>query len=188
MPGPSNSIDRAKHGGDHSSRAAHLRARENEQKALALWLKGATFEQIAAAGFSITTASGAWRACRRALARIPKEEADQARTAQLARLQSIRLHLWNNSAADPIRAAEALIRLDTRESKLLGLDAPQRAEVSGPDGGPVSLLASADAKELEIRLGRLTIPEQSEFIRLLNVMDGIEPSVVETTATLTDEP
>jgi hypothetical protein len=44
----SNSIEQeqAKHGGDHSSRAAQLQARENEQKALSLWIKGATFQQI----------------------------------------------------------------------------------------------------------------------------------------------
>jgi hypothetical protein len=82
----SNSIEQAKHGGDHSSRAAQLQARENEQKALSLWIKGATFQQIAAAGFGIATASGAWHAVHRALARIPKQEADQAREAQRARL------------------------------------------------------------------------------------------------------
>jgi hypothetical protein len=49
----------------------------------------------AAAGFGIATASGAWRSIRRALARIPKQEADQAREAQLARLQAIRMLLWN---------------------------------------------------------------------------------------------
>jgi hypothetical protein len=31
------------------------------KKALSLWIKGATFQQIAAAGFGIATASGAWR-------------------------------------------------------------------------------------------------------------------------------
>src|ERR1700731_4159234 len=68
----SNSIEQAKHGGDHSSRAAQLQARENEQKALSLWIKGATFQQIAAAGFGIATASGAWRSGQRALARDPQ--------------------------------------------------------------------------------------------------------------------
>ena len=51
----SNSIEQeqAKHGGDRSSRPAQLLARENEQKALSLWIKGATFRQIVAAGFGI---------------------------------------------------------------------------------------------------------------------------------------
>lgn len=126
-------------GGDHTSRRAQLDARENEQKALALWLKGATFEQIAAAGFSITTASGAWRAVQRALARIPKKEADEAREAQLARLQSIRMLLWNQAATDPIRTAEALIKLEAREARLLGLDMPTKIEASGKDGAPLTI-------------------------------------------------
>ena len=82
-------------GGDRSSRPAQLQARENEQKALSLWIKGATFQQIAAAGFGIASASGAWRSVGRALARIPKQEADQAREAQLARLQAVRMLLWH---------------------------------------------------------------------------------------------
>jgi hypothetical protein len=57
----SNSIEQAKHGGDHSSRAAQLQARENEQKALSLWIKGATFQQIAAAGLRVGIAPVASR-------------------------------------------------------------------------------------------------------------------------------
>jgi hypothetical protein len=105
MAGAVNTIGQSKRGGgDRSSRPAQLQARENEQKALSLWIKGATFQQIAAAGFGIASASGAWRSVHRALARIPKQEADQAREAQLARLQAIRMLLWNQASADPIRA------------------------------------------------------------------------------------
>jgi hypothetical protein len=128
-------MEQAKHGGDHSSRAAQLQARENEQKALSLWLKGATFEQVAAAGFGIATANGAWRAVHRALARIPKEDADQAREAQLARLQALRLLLWNHAGVDPIKAAEALIKLEAREARLLGLDMPQKLAITDAEGG-----------------------------------------------------
>jgi hypothetical protein len=67
---------------------------------------------------------GAWRAVHRALARMPKVEADQARQAQLARLQAVRMLLWNQVSADPIRVAEALIKLEARETRLLGLDMP----------------------------------------------------------------
>src|SRR6476646_8337895 len=60
MAGAVNTIGQSKRGGgDRSSRPAQLQARENEQKALSLWIKGATFQQIAAAGFGIATASGA---------------------------------------------------------------------------------------------------------------------------------
>src|ERR1700674_5728094 len=140
MGGAVKAIGQSKRGGgDRSSRAAQLRARENEQKALALWLKGATFEPVAAAGFGITTASGAWRAVRRALVRIPKKEADQAREAQLARLQALRLLLWNHAASDPIKAAEALIKLEAREARLLGLDMPTKVAVTDPDGNGIPL-------------------------------------------------
>jgi hypothetical protein len=92
MAGAVNTIGQSKRGGgDRSSRPAQLQARENEQKALSLW----TFQQIAAAGFGIASASGAWRSVGRALAWIPKQEADQAREAQLARLQAVRMLLWH---------------------------------------------------------------------------------------------
>ena len=135
MAEASNSIEQAKRGGDHSSRPAQLQARENEQKALSLWIKGATFQQIAAAGFGIASASGAWRAVHRALTRIPKQEADQAREAQRARLQAVRMLLWNHAGTDPVRAAEALIKLEAREARLLGLDMPTKVAVTDPDGG-----------------------------------------------------
>src|ERR1700730_2592368 len=130
-----NSIEQAKHGGDRSSRAAQLQARENEQKALSLWIKGATFQQIAAAGFGIATASGAWHAVHRALARVPKQDADQAREAQGARLQAVRMLLWNHAGTDPFKAAEALIKIEAREARLLGLDMPTKVALTDPDGG-----------------------------------------------------
>jgi hypothetical protein len=71
----------------------------------------------------------------RALARIPKQEADQAREAQVARLQTIRMHLWNHASADPIRAAEAPIKLEAREARLLGLDMPSKLEVTEEGNG-----------------------------------------------------
>ena len=136
MAGAVNTIGQSKRGGgDRSSRPAQLQARENEQKALSLWIKGATFQQIAAAGFGIATASGAWRSVGRALARIPKQEADQAREAQLVRLQAVRMLLWNQASADPIRAAEALIKVEAREARLLGLDMPTKVAITDPDRG-----------------------------------------------------
>src|SRR4029077_21250357 len=47
MAGAVNTIGQSKRGGgDRSSRPAQLEARENEQKALSLWIKGATYQQI----------------------------------------------------------------------------------------------------------------------------------------------
>jgi hypothetical protein len=51
------------------------------------------------------------------------------------RLQALRLLLWNHAGADPIKAAEALIKLEAREARLLGLDMPTQVAITDPDGG-----------------------------------------------------
>jgi hypothetical protein len=77
MAGAVNTIGQSKRGGrDHSSRPAQLQARENEQKALSLWIKGATFQQIAAAGSALQPPTERWRAVHRARARILNEETE----------------------------------------------------------------------------------------------------------------
>ena len=43
--------------------------------------------------------------------------------------------LWHQASADPIRAAEALIKLEAREGRLRGLDMPTKVAVTNPDGG-----------------------------------------------------
>jgi hypothetical protein len=45
--------------------------------------------------------------------------------------------LWNQASADPIRAAEALIKIEAREVRLLGLDMPTKAAVTDPDGNGI---------------------------------------------------
>jgi hypothetical protein len=43
--------------------------------------------------------------------------------------------LWNQVSVDPIRAAEALIKLEAREARLLGLDMPSKLEVTKEGNG-----------------------------------------------------
>ena len=43
--------------------------------------------------------------------------------------------LWNQAGADPIRAAEALIKVEAREARLLGLHMSTKVAVTDPDGG-----------------------------------------------------
>jgi hypothetical protein len=43
--------------------------------------------------------------------------------------------LWNQVSADPIRAAEALIKLEAREARLLGLDMLSKLEVTEEGNG-----------------------------------------------------
>jgi hypothetical protein len=75
----------------------------------------------------------------------PKQEADQAREAQRARLQAVRMLLWNHAGDEPIKAAEALIKLEAREARLLGLDMPTKVAVIDPDGGiPLKTIRTGD--------------------------------------------
>ncbi len=46
------------------------------------------------------------------------------------------------ASADPIRAAEALIKLEAREARLLGLDMPTKLAVTEPEGNGIPLEAS----------------------------------------------
>jgi hypothetical protein len=91
----------------------------------------------------------------RALARIPKQEADKARQAQLARLQAIRMLLWNQVSVDPIRAAEVLIKLEAWEARLMGLDMPSKLEVTEEGNGiPLKalreLMNRADVESIDV--------------------------------------
>jgi hypothetical protein len=51
----------------------------------------------------------------------------------------VRMLLWNQVSTDPIRAAEALIKLEAREARLLGLDMPTKVAVTDPDGNGIPL-------------------------------------------------
>jgi hypothetical protein len=87
--------------------------------------------------------------------RIPKQEADQARQAQLARLQAVRMLLWNQASSYPIRAAEALIKLEAREVRLMGLDMPSKLEVTEKGNGiPLEalreLMNRADVEPIDV--------------------------------------
>lgn len=50
----------------------------------------------------------------------------------------------------PIGAAHARVRIEEREAKLLGLDAPTKSEVSGSQGGPITIEALRQAMEAEL--------------------------------------
>jgi len=72
--------------------------------------------------------------------------AETAETAEeVRRLELERLDEWQTRVAKDVQAGNVLpgidrgIRLIDRRAKLLGLDAPQRNEISGRDGGPVEV-------------------------------------------------
>jgi hypothetical protein len=78
---------------------------------------------------------------------ISLEQAEQIIAIELQRLDAMHAALWQQRC-DP-KASEALLKIGKARRDLLGLDAPIRREVSGPDGGPLELsVAKMSTEEL----------------------------------------
>ena len=106
-------------------------------QALELRAAGASFRQIGEA-LSVSKPR-AFRIVRKALDELVQrcqDTAERVRQLELYRLDRIRLSL-DPKKGDP-RVADTLIRISERVAKLHGLDAPQRIEASGPNGGPIA--------------------------------------------------
>jgi hypothetical protein len=120
---------------------------------------GASFRQIGEA-LSVSKPR-AFRIVRKALDELVEhctDTAERVRQLELYRMDRIRLSL-DPRKSDP-RVADTLIRISERVAKLHGLDAPQRIEASGPNGGPIETEEKPD-------YGKLTLDE-------MYLLDAIE--------------
>jgi hypothetical protein len=130
-------------------------------------LRGATFEDIGKQlGIS---AQGAEKCYKRGLRRISENEALACRKEQLERLNRLRVSAWNRLGALPVGdpgvdfAVQSALRIEQREAKLLGLDAPQQLEVQQHEDPSVLL-----QKELnQAMLARLSIDEKRQLLALI---------------------
>jgi DNA-binding CsgD family transcriptional regulator len=113
-------------------------ARERERQVVALKKAGANFQQIAdKLGITKPGAYKAWKRVNEQLAKATREDAELLRAQQLERINDMLLGLWNKAASGDVQAVDRVVRLLERESKLLGLDSPQKKELSGPGGEPI---------------------------------------------------
>ena len=117
--------------------------RQAEKRCVQLRLAGATFSEIAEQlGYS--DASGAWQLYQRAMDREIQPMTAQIRDEELRRLDRIMSAYWGRAlgagGSEPSpKAAEVVFKAMDRRAKLLGLDAPVKAqvEVSKCDDGEV---------------------------------------------------
>lgn len=101
------------------------------RKALTLRLQGLTFREVAEqVGVSVATAH---KYVTRALADIPKGEADTLRALECERLDALQAAYWDAALAGNLDAADRVLRIIDRRARLLGLDAPQRMEMNTGD-------------------------------------------------------
>ena len=98
-------------------------------KALELRLAGASYRQIGESlGIHYTTA---WDDVQVMLQEYATEPADAVRNAEIARLDRLLLAHWPLAIkADPKATATVLSIMD-RRARLLGLDAPQKVDITG---------------------------------------------------------
>jgi hypothetical protein len=114
------------------------KVKSHQQMIMALELRasGASFRQIGEA-LSVSKPR-AFRIVRKALDELVEhctDTAERVRHLELHRLDRYRLAL-DSRKSDP-RAVDTLIRISERVAKLHGLDAPQRIEQTGLNGGPI---------------------------------------------------
>jgi hypothetical protein len=127
-----------------------LEAFERKLRALELRKGGATFEQIGKT-LDVSTAT-AYSYVMEALKETLREPADELRTLELERIDRLALALWPRAVGEresvdgrivvhpaDLRAVDRVVKLMERRAALLGLDAPQKLEQSGSNGGPISL-------------------------------------------------
>lgn len=108
--------------------------------ALDLRITGKSYREIAAElGCSV---SKAYDDVSAALAKLEAESAEKAaevRRIELDRIDVMLKGIWPEAEAGDARKIETALKLMERRAKLLGIDAPTKQEVSGPDGGAIPI-------------------------------------------------
>lgn len=105
---------------------------DKEKRVLELKRSGATWDAIAeVVGYS--NASGAFKAYQRAMVRTLQQPAEELRDAEIDRLDRLQRAFWFEAIGDRdnppnLRAADFILRVIDRRSKLLGLDAPTKVQ------------------------------------------------------------
>jgi len=118
-----------------ANREQQVKAYERQQEALSLRLVGLSYDAIAER-LEFANRSGAFRAVQAALKKTLQEPADELRTLELERLDSMLLPMMAQAKKGNQGAVDRVLRIMERRAKLLGLDAPTKQEITGAGGGP----------------------------------------------------
>lgn len=104
-----------------------LEAVNRQRQALELRLAGKQYVEIAEA-LGYANHSGAYRAVQTALKKTLQEPADEVRKLELSRLDTLLSELWEKN--DRPIYVDRILRIMERRSKLLGLDAPEKHDLT----------------------------------------------------------
>lgn len=129
-----------------------------ERHALALEMRkhGYSYEQI---GEHFETSPDSARALvKLAMEKAIKEPGEEVITLELQRLDQLYRLAFNSACAGDSDAIPKCLKVMERRSKLLGIDAPEKKEVTGKNGGPIQLTnfnAKALSQLSEEELGQM---------------------------------
>jgi hypothetical protein len=130
--------------------ANKLASHDRKLQALELRKAAVSYQQIADQ-LGYRSASGAFNAVKAALKATLREPANELRDLEVARLDAMLLVLWRRVQSGDEKAVDRVLRIMERRARLLGLDAPRRQELSGPDGKPLAFdLSMLTDEELRI--------------------------------------
>ena len=142
--------------------AKTIHTREKSLKALELRKAGASFDQIGKTlGMTRQSAHALVKREHDLLKAVCQETASELRQMELARLDEIQLKLWDKRG-DP-RAADTLLRLFERRSKLMGLDAPVKIENEN---------SSVISSEITIQADKLTNDAMEQLMQAMGKNSG----------------
>ena len=92
-------------------------------------IAGATFDQIAEA-LGYRGRCGAHKSVTAALRKTLQEPADELRTLEAERLDRLMLATWQAATGGELDAIDRVLKIMARRARLLGLDAPDRTDIT----------------------------------------------------------
>lgn len=139
-------------------KAKELEIEIRREKVAKLKLAGISLRQIAQElGCALGTVHSDLEAVLARTVDTADEHIRMERDVSLGRCEVALRAIWPRICRGDVEAINAFVRLDQRRAKLLGLDAPAKQELSGPDGGPIPLATQTSLEQkLESLEQRLT--------------------------------
>jgi hypothetical protein len=133
-----------------ASKAQRASTSKRRAQAIALRLAGMDYQTIADR-LDYSSRGAASKDVHRALEENLEAESAAAQTLrelEVQRLDRMQAAAWAKAAKGDLKAIETVLKVIDRRCRLLGLDKPARAEITGADGGPLQV-ETVDLAELE---------------------------------------
>lgn len=126
-----------------------------------------TYDQIGKAlGVSVCSAHKDVHRVLDELAEKTRETAIEVRDLELHRLDTMLASVWSSVCRGDTQSVTTALRISERRARLLGLDAATKAEVTGPDGGPLAIGQSIDVTKIS----------DDDLAKLAEILDRADPA------------